>query len=350
MEERNLKIIKVLIEEYMKSGDAVSSQSIANNSEIHLSSASIRNILVKLEEQELIKQDHASAGRKPTPKGIRIYLNSIIRMHKPNAKIKTELKEKLLSESTNVMAKSALDLVSKITGMVSFVTLPGTIDTVISNIKFVRLSSSRVMAVLITNEGEVRNRIIQIDKDLNSAELENAARVFNERFSGHTLATSKLELKGTMLSLEKSIVDLLQQMLSKLTKDADVQEDRKFYVSGEENLYMNSQLITQADKLNDLMKLLNHKKVLFELIDKGSKANDVSVFIGSESGIPELNDFSLVTSPYDVKEGNVLGALGVIGPIRMKYAKILPIMEITSSLMNDAVKNISKEFNSVLHE
>ena len=341
---RQLLVFKALMEQYLQSGTNVSSAQITDKAGIKLSSASVRTVLAKLEELGFVRQNHVASGRTPTTKGMRLYVSSLVRLRQPTVKLRQQVEEGLSTESTNVMAKSALELVSKCTGMISLVTLPSTRAAVISQIQFVRLAASRVMVVLVTAEGEVRNRLIEIDPELMTRDLEIAAQVFNERFTSHTLASAKLELRNLNAAMKKSIAKLLTKMIAKLTPQEGASQDRKVYVSGSDYLYQKMELEKDSKRLQDLVRLLNDKENLLELLEKGCKASNVTVFIGTESGIPELNDYSVVAAPYDVHDGQVIGAFGLIGSSRMPYGKIVPIVNMTSILMNDALSKISAEY------
>lgn len=341
LDGRSLQIVKALIDEYMRDGGAVSSERVAHASGLRLSSSSVRSILARLEEQGFIRQDHVSSGRRPTAKGIRIYLSSLIQMREPSSRVADELRQSMRTEAVNVMAKSVPETLAKLTGMVALVALPRTEEAKIAQLQFVRLSATRVMAVLVTREGEVRNRLLETEGELSVHELERAAAIFNENCAGESLADAKLRLGGLLAALQGRIAGILRQMLAKL---AGGEEDRKLYSAGEDSLLARAQLLEEAARLDELLRLLHHKSLLLRLLDKGRAADDVSVFIGAEAGVPEMEEFSLVTAPCAGQDGNVIGALGLIGPIRMKYAKIVPIMRMSSLLMKDAARRISSDY------
>lgn len=345
LEGRELQVFKALMDEYLRSGSNVASGQLSDRSGIRLSSASVRTVLAQLERHGFVRQDHVASGRVPTTKGMRLYVSSLVRMRQPSVKLRRQLKEGLSTESTNVMAKSALEIVAKCTGMISLVTLPSTRVAVISQIQFVSLSPSRVMVVLVTTEGEVRNRLIEVDPKIKVRELEVAARLFNERFAGHTLAAAKLELRNLSVAVKTSIADLLTRMMAKLAAPEGAAKDSKVYVAGSEQLYGSLELKRDAAQLRDLVKLLSDKEILLDLLEKGCNASDVSVFIGAESGISELADYSMIAAPYEVHDGKVIGALGLIGSVRMPYSKIVPLVDMTSHLMNDALVKISAEYS-----
>ena len=343
LDKRSLRIIKILIDEYMRSGEPVGSATLASKSGIKLSPASIRNVMAGLESQGYIEPVHTSSGRRPTTKGFRVYLGSLVRMRSPTAKEREQLADRLRTDSTNGMAKSAMQSMAQLTKMISLVSIPGASESKLKHINFVELSSARVMVVLVTVEGEVRNRLIETEESMSQKELVEAAAFFNEKFAGHTLASAKIELGGLVSGLQRRIAVLLSKMLATIT-DQDG-NGRKVYMSGPENLLAHQEMTQDADKLQDMVNLLHRKETLLGMLDKGSAAQDVSVFIGSESGVPELEEFSLITSPYADDQGKVIGALGLIGPIRMRYGRILPIIELTSELMSQAMGKIRKGLN-----
>ena len=343
LDQRSLQVIKALVDEYMRDGQTVSSERVSQVSGLDLSASSVRNILARLEDQGLLKQSHASSGRKPTARGIRIYLSSLLKLRQPSEKLTDEIRLGLRTESTNVLAKSVPELLARITGMVALVTLPGAAATKVAKLQFSRLSSTRIMAILITREGEVRNRLIEVEEELSLRELEQAAEIFNETCAGECLADAKLKLRGLLTALQSRIANLLRQMLAKLAVD-DEGDGRKVYLAGEDNLRAQAQLLEASEHLDEMLRLLHHKKLLLRLIDKSGDAKDVSVFIGAEAGIPEMEEHSLLTAPYDIQDDNVIGALGVIGPMRMKYHSIIPLVRLSSVLMQEAVHKISSSY------
>ena len=345
LERRMLNIIKLLVDEYLSKGAPVSSKTLAAKQGINLSPASVRSVMANLERMGFIEPVHTSSGRYPTVKGMRVYISSLLKMQQPSQGVRDELANSLRTESTDAMAQSAIDSVAMLTKMVALVSIPGTSNAKIAQIQFVKLASTRVMAVLVTMDGEVHNRLIEVSTETSVRDLEIAAQVFNERFVGHTLAAAKLELRGLMVTLQERIAALLQKMITTITSPTGPDTQPQVYMSSPENLYANAELVTDAKHLKELVDLLHRKEVLLSMLERGISAANVSVFIGSESGIPELDDCSLVTAPYEDDDGKVIGALGLIGPIRMKYASIVPIIEVTSTLMGAALAKIRKDFN-----
>ncbi len=343
LDDRSLQIVKAIVDEYMQSGNPVGSATLSEKGGIELSPASVRSVMAELERQGFIEHVHVSSGRRPTAKGMRVYLGSLVRMSDPTESDRRELEGGLRTDSTNGMAKSALQSVAALTKMISLVSIPGTTEARLKQVHFVELSSTRLMAVLVSADGEVRNRLIEVDGPFGPGELEGAAALFNERFAGHTLSSAKVELRGLVGGLKGRIADLMSRMLAAITDGGG--DGRKVYVHGPENLPADGEIVRDADRLQDMVRLLRRKEVLLGVLDKGLAAEDVSVFIGSESGVPELEDFSLVASPYVDGNGETVGVLGVIGPIRMRYGRIVPIIELTSDLMSAAAAKIHRDYS-----
>lgn len=338
LDPRSLTIIKALVDEYVSQGKPVASHKIAAKRGINLSSASVRNVLARLEQSGLIEQVHTSSGRRPTATGMHIYLNSLLQVQKPPQESMDLLVESLRTESTNTMVHSAMEAVANLTQMVTLVSLPGVSESRLTNVQFMRLSAQRVMAVMITDTGEVRNRLLELNKEIDSRQLELAGQCFSEHFSGKTMVEARHELRGRISTLQTSIAELLQHMLNQIT-DSD---------SGHEVLTSGTQqpaMVVDAQRLSNMTALLHSKETLLRILDHGVGSNDVSVFIGVESGIPELDDSSVVMAPYHDEESNVVGVLGLIGPLNMKYAKVMPLVQLTTTLMNDALVKIRQEYS-----
>ena len=343
LDARTLTIITALVDEYVRSGNPVASSQLAAKPHIKLSSASVRNILVELEKRGLIEQVHTSSGRKPTAKGLHIYLNSLIRIKKPSSQTVEKLSVSLRTESTDSLAYSAMETVADLTQLVTLVSIPTASESPINNIQFMRLSSSRVMGILVTSNGEVRNRLIEVEKDLSNQDLEQVSQFFNEHFKGKKLAYVRNKLGKTITQLQLNIADLLKQMLDRIAgEDTDIQH--KIVTSGSEQL-ANSPLITDAQRLSDMTKLLHRKETLQNLLHKSMNADDVSIFIGVESGIPELANSSVVMAPYHDDNSNIVGVLGLVGPMNMKYSKVMPLIDVTTSLMQEALVKIKQGYS-----
>ena len=343
LDDRSLRIIKSIVDEYVRSGDPIGSANLAKKGGIELSPASVRNVMANLEKNGYIEPIHTSSGRRPTTKGLRVYLGSLVRMRTPSEKEREEISGQIRTDSTNGMAKSAMRSVSGLTKMISLVTIPSRIESKLKRMHFVELSSNRLMVVMVTMEGEVSNRLVGIDDPLGPEELRMAEDIFNEKFAGHSLTTAKIELRGLVSGLKEKIAVLLSKMLKSITDGENA--ERGVYVSGSENLIANREMLHDADSLSDMVDLLQRKETLLKMLEKGSRSQDVSVFIGNESGVPELTECSLVTSPYENEHGEVVGVLGLIGPRRMEYGTIVPLVELTSDIMTETVARIHKDLN-----
>lgn len=343
LDARSQSIIKALVEEYVRNGEPVASAKLAGKRGIDLSSASVRNVLARLEESGLIEQVHTSSGRRPTASGMHIYLNTLLHVQSPSAQTVSVLEENIRTESTNEMVHSAMDTVSKLTQMVTLVSVPGVAEAQLKSVQFLRLTSQRVMAVLVTKSGEVRNRLLELDHEINTRELELASQFFNEHFVGRTMAQARAELGTKISNLQLRIAELLRNMLAQITETEPGKTE--VMTSGPEQFFANPKLFADSKKLSELTALLQRKETLLHILDRGVLSNDVSVFIGVESGVPELAESSVVMAPYLDANANVLGVLGLIGPMNMKYSKVMPLMEVTTALMQQALVKINREYS-----
>ncbi len=335
LDARSLSIIKSLVEEYMQSGEPIASGTIAAKQGVNLSAASVRNVMSKLEELGLIAPVHTSSGRLPTTQGVRIYLSTLLRMQRPSKKIKMQLQKQIDTSELNTMAASAIETVSDLTKMVALVTLPSTYVSQISRIHFVSLSQDKVVVVLVTMTGEVRNRILELNSPIKKRDFELAEQFFNSHFAGKSMYEARSELVSKLANLKNNLAELLKQMVSAVSVNDSTAP--RLLTSGSDMLFSNADLIANAQQLQEMLGLLNRKETLLHLLDQGINSNDVSVYIGSESGIPELANSSVVMSNYENEKGEVIGALGLIGPMRMEYSQVLPIVDVTATLMGDAV-------------
>lgn len=342
LDERTHQLFKILVERYIRDGQPIGSRTLSRIPGINLSPATVRNVMADLEDLGLLNAPHTSAGRIPTGKGYRLFVDTMLSIKPLKGKTLDELKKQFdPNMDAKDLVKSASNILSGITHLAGVVMLPRREGFSIRQIEFLPLSDRRVLAILVINEKDVENHIIYTDRDYSSAALQQAANYLNENFSGkkidQVVEAMKRDLVNTRNELHESIqliIKVADEMLKK-SHDAD-----DFIVDGQSNL-IGFDGLGDIDKLKRLFEVFNKKRDILHLLDLCQKTESMRIFIGQESGYTALEDCSVVTSPYTA-DGELIGVLGVIGPTRMAYHKVIPIVDVTARLLGTAL-NISKK-------
>lgn len=339
--ERAQHILRALVEEYIRSGQPVGSRTLSKMPQIHVSPATIRNVMGDLEELGYLASPHPSAGRVPTELGYRMFVDTLIHVKSLDAneirKIQTNFDAGL---NPDELLKTASNHLSEMTRMAGIVTIPRHEEVVFDQLEFVPLSDQRILVVLVTNEKEIQNRIIKANQVFSRSELEQAANFINRQFAGQGLTTMrdaiKKELESTRTDMHDHMTIAIEMASSVLTQDGGTSHD-DVIVAGQTNLMTSSDL-SNVELLKNLFDSFNQKQSILHLLEHSIAAEGVSIFIGHESGHEMLDEYSVVTAPYG-SEGEVIGMLGVIGPTRMAYERIIPIVDITSKLLGVALNS-----------
>ena len=337
LNERSLQLLKTLVERYISDGQPVGSRALAKDSDLKLSPATIRNVMADLEDLGLIHSPHTSAGRVPTVSGYRLFVDSLLTVKPLASKELSRLHQSLLSQDdTSDVIGVASRLLSELTQMAGVVTLPRRELVYLRHIEFLPLSNTRVLAIFVTNEQEVHNKIIHTAKVFSAAELQQAANYLNSIYCGRSLVSVReallKELQDDQERMNQGMLDAVQ-MAQLAFEPRDTKED--YVLSGETNLMEFSEL-SNMDRLKKLFEAFSQKQGVIHLLDQCMKAEGVQIFIGEESGYQAFDHCSLVTSSYSVSD-EVVGVLGVIGPTRMAYEKIIPYVDVTAKLLGAAL-------------
>ncbi len=337
--ERAQQLFKLLVERYLLDGSPVASKILAHQPGVEVSPATVRNIMADLEARGLVQSPHTSAGKVPTTIGLRFFVDSLLSVqpidHASLRVLESELNPDL---APTRLVEQASALLSGITQMAGLVTLPKADRASLRHVEFLPLSGCRVLVILVLNEREVQNRVIRTEREYSEAELIRAANFLNRQFAGRSLLRVRDALIDSM-RLDKERMDELMQLTidvaSKAFGMAQDDSDTDFVVSGEANL-----LGTQPDVelLQQLFDAFAQKRDILHLLDRCVATDGVHLFIGRESGYRLLDDFSLVTAPYRVK-GRVAGVLGVIGPTRMAYQRVIPVVDVTARVLGAALES-----------
>lgn len=343
MNERAQRILKVLIEEYIQDGQPVGSRTLAKRSGLDLSPATIRNVMSDLEEMGYIHSPHTSAGRVPTSHGYRFFVDSLLQIKPLEDSYIQQLQGRLSAQlDSHTLVQSASSMLSMITSLTGVVTLPKRQPSVIRQIEFLSLSSRQVLVILVLERNEIQNRIIQLDHEIASAELHQAANFLNEYLAGKTLQQAREVLLQAM-NQDREAMNQLMLSAIELGEKAFGQpvtaQEEDCVIAGETNL-MSYDDLSDVGKLRELFSAFTKKRELLHLLDKSIQADGVQIFIGREAGYKVFDDCSLVTAPYTLEDEHI-GVLGVIGPKRMPYERIIPIVDLTAKLLSVAMRRES---------
>ncbi|MGZ8187324.1 MAG: heat-inducible transcriptional repressor HrcA [Methylosarcina sp.] len=337
LNERSLQLLKALIERYISDGQPVGSRALSKDSDLKLSPATIRNVMADLEDLGLIHSPHTSAGRVPTVSGYRLFVDMLLTVKPLQSAEFLRLSESLTAkDNPSDVIGTASRLLSDLTQMAGVVTLPKRELLYLRHIEFLPLSNTRVLVIFVTNEQEVHNKIITTSKVFSSSELQQAANYLNSVYNGKSLITIReavlKELQEDQERMNQVMLDAIK--MAQLTFESN-NEKEDFVLTGETNLMDFSEL-SDRDQLRKLFDAFSQKRGVIHLLDQCMKAEGVQIFIGEESGYQAFNHCSLVTSSYSVSD-EVVGVLGVIGPTRMAYEKIIPYVDVTAKLLGAAL-------------
>ncbi len=340
LDDRSQLLLKTLVEDYVRSGQPVGSKLLLQSSGLSLSSATIRNVMSDLEGLGLVTTPHTSAGRIPTVEGYRLFVDSLINIQPLEFQEVDRLKTGLEGQhDTHSMIQTASGLLSGLTHMAGIVTLPRYDQVTLQQIEFLNLSEGRILVILVTNTQEVHNRVIMPGRTYESSELIQAGNYLTEQFSGMELKRIHQHLLDDMKQVQQDMNNLMQLAIQ-LGEQALADEERSgddYIVAGETQL-MGYDELSDIERLRELFEAFREKRDLLSLLDQCISAEGVKLFIGHESGLRELDECSVVTAPYEM-QGDVVGVLAVVGPTRMKYNRVIPMVDITAKLLSAALNS-----------
>ncbi len=342
LNERAQLLLRVLIENYIRDGQPVGSRTLSRESGLSLSSATIRNVLADLEQLGFITSPHTSSGRIPTDKGYRLFVDTLIRLQPLASAEVSELERRLEAHRSDhkSLVASTSQILSAITQMAGVVTVPRAHHPSLTQIEFVPLSENRVLAVLVVSGHEVQNRVVQLERYYSAEELRRAANFLSEQFRGRTLAEVRSglvdQLQETRRHMNQMMLDAIQ--MAQKVFDGPGDDRLEFVIAGETNL-MGFAELSNVEKLRRLFEAFNEQRDILHLLDQSLHGDGVQIFIGQESGYTILDDCSVVTAPYTL-DNEVVGVLGVIGPTRMAYERVIPIVEVTARMLSSTLKTL----------
>ena len=339
MDERALSLLKTLVERYIADGLPVGSRTLSRASGLELSPATIRNVMADLEELGLIASPHTSAGRVPTPRGYRVFVDMMMttRAAEPSqlsAELQTA-REQLQPDQPQRVITQAANLLSNLSHFVGVITTPRR-PGVVRHIEFLGLGERRVLVILVTTDGDVQNRVIVTARDYTQSELVEATNFVNAHYAGLDIEAMRERLRGEIVALRDEIAQLMQAAVQ--TGANPQPEEEQVVVSGERNLLGVHDFGQDMGSLRKMFNLFEKKTELMRLLEVSSRAEGVRIYIGGESGVVPFEELSVVSAPYEVN-GRIVGTLGVIGPTRMAYDRMVQIVDITSRLVSNALSH-----------
>jgi len=338
--ERARVLLKTLVETHIRDGQPVGSRTLMEEAGLPVSAATIRNVMSDLEERGYLISPHTSAGRIPTAMGYRLFVDSLLQTRPLAEEAMSFMRHELHPDkSSSELVQSASSLLSTITAQAGVVTVPRQEAHQLRQVEFLPLSGDRVLVILVVNEREVQNRIIHTGRRYTEAELKQAAGLVNQRFAGQPLNLVQEQILREMRETRSQIDTYMQVSLDlaskALGKDEENTEEEEYLVAGEARL-LGGATVEEMAKLRDLFEAFERKKDLLHLLERCSRAEGIQIFIGEEAGYEVFGDYSVVTAPYHDGAAN-LGVLGVIGPTRMAYEQVIPIVDVTAKMLSAAL-------------
>lgn len=335
LDDRARKLLKTLVERYIADGTPVGSRTLSRTSGLDLSPATIRNVMSDLEELGLIASPHTSAGRVPTARGYRLFVDTMLTSQPPDmAAAMTTAQGQLHPDQPQRVIAQAASLLSSLSSFVGVVTAPRK-ASVFHHIEFLRLGERRVLVILVAPDGDVQNRVLFTARDHQQSELIEASNFLNAHYAGLSIEEVRERLKREIDALRSEIASLMQAAVQ-AGSDALAESSDNVVVAGERNLLTVQDFGNDMKGLRRLFDVFEQKTELMRLLDVSSRAEGVRIYIGGESHVVPFEELSVVTAPYEV-DGRVVGTLGVIGPTRMPYDRMIQIVDITSRLVGNAL-------------
>ncbi|TXH88216.1 MAG: heat-inducible transcriptional repressor HrcA [Rhodoferax sp.] len=331
LDDRSKMLMKALVERYIADGQPVGSRTLSRASGLELSPATIRNVMADLEELGLIASPHTSAGRIPTARGYRLFVDTMLTVQHDNLPAQS-----LAPGQPQRVISNAANLLSSLSQFVGVVMAPKR-ASVFRHIEFLRLSERRVLVIIVSPDGDVQNRVIFTEVDYTQSQLVEAANHLNTHYLGLDIDQVREKLQNEVESLRTEIAALMQAAVT-VSSEALTETEDEVVISGERNLLSVSDFSSDMGNLRRAFELFEQKAQLMRLLDVAGQADGVRIFIGGESQVVPFEDLSIVSSPYEV-DGKVVGTLGVIGPTRMAYDRMIQIVDITSKLVSNALSH-----------
>lgn len=339
LNDRAAILLKQLVASYINDGQPVGSKQLAQDAGLNISSATIRNVMCGLEKNGLVVAPHTSAGRIPTEQGLRLFVDSLLEVQPIEKNLISQLQQKLdPDKDADELVNQASQLVSEMTHMAGIVSVPKQAHAILRHIEFLPLPEKRVLAILVTNEKDVHNKVLHLHREYGNAELQQAANYLNQQFIGQDVNQIRDSLLKDLDRSRQDVDNVMKTAVEVAGKALSNDDSGKpeFIVQGEKNLVRFNET-TNRKQLQQLFEIFDSKREMLGLFDRCVHDEGVKIFIGHEAGFEGFGDCSVITAPYSVA-GRPVGVLGVIGPSRMNYDHVIPVVDITARLLGDALK------------
>ncbi len=332
-------LLKVLIQKYISDGSPIGSRTLLEDSGLDLSPATIRHVMSDLEDHGLIRAPHTSSGRIPTARGYRMFVDTLVRYQKPDTDYIDEIQSDLRTDNydTGQLIDKVSNTLSRITSLAGIVKVPKGENVSLKRIEFLPLSENRILTILVLNNDEVQNRILDTKEKHSASELQKVSNFINENYVNQSLDSIRMKLVNDMDETRLSMNKEMQDIISTASKAMEVADEDEFIVAGERNL-MDFAEYSNVEKLKQLFDAFSRKRMMIDLLDRSISADGVQIFIGSESGFSMLDDCSVIAAPYKMSK-NQIGVLGVVGPKRMAYDRVVPIVDLTAKMLGSIIED-----------
>ena len=335
LNDRAQILLKTLVERYISDGQPVGSRALQQYSGLEISSATIRNVMVDLEELGLVCSPHTSAGRVPTALGYRLFIDTLMVVKPLDSAHVQQLESQLKPDNTSRLITQASSLLSELTHFAGVVATPKRTAITVRQIEFLRLSETKVLLIIVMPDGEVENRVLMTHKDYTQSQLSEAGNFLSQHYSGCSFADIHQRVQNELRQLQHDLTALMSAAMA--ASDAVIARKQEDYViSGERKLLHSNDLATNMNQLRGLFNVFEQKTELLQLLDASRHAPGVHIFVGHESGLAGLDECSVVSAPYMADE-QMIGTLAVVGPKRMNYERVVPIVDITAKLLSNAL-------------
>jgi heat-inducible transcriptional repressor len=335
LSDRAQSLLKILVERYIAEGQPVGSRALSRFSTLELSPATIRNVMADLEEMGFVTSPHTSAGRVPTPKGYRFFVDTLLTVRPLEEMERQQIEQQLVPADPHLIVTAASQLLSDLTHFAGIVVAPRRRGAALRHVEFFGLSEKRVLLVIVASDGEVQNRVLITDRTYSPSQLTEAANYINAHYAGLEFDQLRARVKGELIDLHRDISGLMQAAIQ-TGSEALRQPSESVVISGGRNLLEVDELSGDMQRLRRLFDLFEQKTQLLDILETSERAEGVKIFIGGESQMLALDECSIVTAPYEV-DGQVVGTVGVIGPTRMAYERVIPIVDVTAKLVSSAL-------------
>ena len=335
LSERAQNLLKILVERYIVEGQPVGSRALSRFSSLELSPATIRNVMADLEEMGFVASPHTSSGRVPTPKGYRFFVDTLLTVQPLEEVERQQLEDHLLPDDPHRVVVAASQILSDLTHFAGIVVSPRRRGAVLRHIEFFGLSEKRVLLIIVASDGDVQNRVLVTDRSYTPSQLTEAANYVNQHYAGLEFDQLRQRVRGELTDLHRDISGLMQAAIQ-TGSEALRPAAEGVVISGGRNLLEVGDLSGDMQRLRRLFDLFESKTQLLDILEMSEHAEGVKIFIGGESQLVPLDECSIVTAPYEV-DGKVMGTVGVIGPTRMAYERVIPIVDVTAKLVSSAL-------------